>query len=53
MPFCFMGLSLKRKIISLNNINRFVPVMGTQFLFCAVETEILKHCVEELGTPES
>lgn len=24
-----------------------------QFLFCVVENEILKRCVEELGTPQS
>jgi hypothetical protein len=53
MPFCFIELSLKRKIISLDNVNRLVPFIRTQCLFCVLETEILKHCVEKLGTAES
>ena len=52
-PVCFLRLSLERKISSVNNINRFVPLIETQYIFCVVETEILRHCVEELGAPET
>ena len=51
--FLFHRAFTEKKIISLDNVNRLVPFIETQYLFCVVETEILKHCVGKLGTAES